>query len=345
MGNITIRDIAMRANVSSTTVSRVLNNSGYVKDTTKKKILNAIKELNYVPNAVARSLSINKTNIIGVMVPDLNNPFFTEVVQGISNVADENDLNIILCDSNENFLEKEIKYLKMLKEQRIRGLIITPTSEENKYNSMYLSLLEDLGIPIVLVDRDVKHSSFDGVFIDNVKGAHEGTEALIKSGHKYIAIIAGPNTSKPGRDRLVGYKKALNSYDIPIKDKYIMHGNFKLQSGYELTMKLMEMEVPPTAIFSSNNLMTLGCVKALRRLNLKIPEDIALIGFDEIEIFNILDLNISVISRPTHEMGKLAMKILLEKINKESSDDSPTKRLILSPKLLLKGSEKYNFKG
>ncbi|MCT4543422.1 MAG: LacI family transcriptional regulator [Vallitalea sp.] len=342
MANVTIKDIANKANVSSTTVSRVLNNNGYVKDETRKIILDTIKEMNYVPNAIARSLSKCQTNIIGVMVPDLSNPFFSEVVKGISVVADKNDLNIILCDTNENLLDKEIKYLKMLKEQRIRGLIITPTSEDNKYNSEYLTLLEGLGIPIVLVDRDVKHSSFDGVFVDNIKGSFDGTEALIKAGHKKIAIIAGPTTSKPGRDRLRGYKKALLKYNIPIKDEYIVFGDFKMESGYDITKNLLKMEVPPTAIFASNNMMTLGCLKALGHANIRVPEDIAVLGFDEIEDLNILDLNISVVSRPTFKMGRIAMEILREKIEVNPTKNiSASQRLTLTPKLVLKGSERY----
>lgn len=340
LADVTITDIAKKAGVSSATVSRTLNNSGYVKEETRKRVLKAMKELDYAPSAVARSLSKNQTNIIGMVVPDINNPFFCEVFKGVSKIADKHNLNIILCDTDEDALNKEIKYLRMLKEQRIRGLIITPTSEEKEFNSEYLGLLESLGIPIVLVDRDVKYSNFDGVFLDNIKGAFEGTEALIKEGHKKIAIIAGPTTSKPGRDRLRGYKKALQMNNIPVDKKYIFYGDFKLESGYNLTRKILRMKDRPTALFTSNNLMSMGCIKAMREEKKKVPEDMALVCFDEVEAFDVFDMSISVISRPTTEMGRIAMEILLERMNENSSNNT-FKRITLSPQLILKGSEKF----
>ena len=334
---ITIKDIARKAGVSQATVSRVLNNSGYVKEETRQTIEKVIEELNYTPNAVARSLSKSETNVIGVVVPDINNPFFGEVIKGISMVADSQNLNIILCDTNEN-MEKEIKSLKMLKEQRIKGIIITPTSDTNEFNSEYLLALENLGIPIVLVDRDVKYSNFDAVFIDNIKGTFDATEALIKEGHKKIAIIAGPTTSKPGRDRLRGYKKALTMNNMKLDENYIFYGDFKIGSGYECTKKIVSMKDRPTAILVCNNMMNLGCIKALNEMNIRIPDDMALIGFDEIEMIDVLGINISVVSRPTTEMGKTAAEILIKKLNGE--EKQRTERVILPPTLLLKGSEK-----
>ncbi len=336
---VTISDIARETQVSSATVSRVLNNSGYVKKETREKIVGVMEKMNYVPSAIARSLSNMETNTIGVVVPDIHNPFFGEVIKGISSLADLHNLNILLCDSDENVNDKEIKHLKILKEQRIRGLIITPTSEENEFNTQYLRLLENFGIPIVLVDRDVKNSNLDGVFIDNIGGAYAATNALIEEGHERIAIIAGPVTSLPGRDRLEGYKKAFRMNHLELDDSLILYGDFKLEGGYDLTRKTLEMPNRPSAIFTSNNLMTMGCVKALREANLNIPHDIALIAFDEIEAFNILGLDISYVSRPTKEMGREAMQILLSKLEQGKKTTS-TNRITLSTRLVLLGSEK-----
>lgn len=340
MANITIRDIAKKANVSATTVSRVLNESGYVKEETKTAILNAIEELNYVPSAVARSLSKSETNTIGVVVPDLSNPFFSDIVRGINNKADETDFTILLCDTNEDVQDKEVRYLKMLKEQRIRGLIITPTSEENTYSSDYLKLLRSLGVPIVLIDRDIKYSSFDGVFADDYNGSAEGFEVLIKEGHKRIGMLAGPTTSRPGRERLKAYRDSLAAHDMIVDETWIKHGDFKMQSGYDLTVELLNQDEKPTAIFASNNLMGMGCVKAIYAMGLRIPEDISLIVFDSVEIFDIMDLPISVITRPTVKMGELAMEILYDRITSDSEDIDVTRRLTLNTKLVLKGSEK-----
>lgn len=339
--SVTIKDIAEKTGVSLATVSRVLNNSGYVKQETRESIMKAIRELDYTPSAVARSLSKSETNIIGVVVPDINNPFFGEVIKGITSIADKENLHIILYDTDEN-ISKEFKALKLLREQRIEGVIITPTSDNNEFNSEYLSMLENMGIPIVLIDRDVKYSNFDGVFIDNIKGAYEGTEALIRSGHKKIAIISGPKTSKPGRDRFRGYKKAMAMNKIDIADNYVFYGDYKLQSGYEITKEILKMKDRPTAIFACNNMMSLGCIKALYEEDIKIPEDMALVGFDEVEILNVIGVKVSVISRPTGEMGKVAMNILIDKLKNKNSDQ--TKRIILSPELILRGSERLILK-
>lgn len=334
----TINDIAERAGVSLTTVSRVLNSSGYVKKETKEKILAAIEELNYTPSAIARSLSKNRTNTIGVIIPEINNQFYGEVIKGISSVADEYDLNMILCNTEDN-MEKEIKALKLLKEQRICGIIIAPTSVEDELNSEHLKAIEQLGIPVVLLDGHVKYSDFNGVFVDNIKGAYDGTEALIKAGHKKIAIITGRMNSDAAKSRLLGYKKALVINKIPIDDRYILIGDYGQESGYNHTKEIMQMEDRPTAIFVCSNKMTLGCVKALREYNINIPEDISVLGFDKIELLNSLGMNISFIDGPTMELGITAMKILVENLKLKQS--SQIKNVTLMPKLVLKGSEKF----
>lgn len=336
---ITISDIAKKSKVSVATVSRVLNDSDKVKEQTKEKVLKAIKELNYAPSDIARSLSRNITNTIGVVVPDINNPFFGQVIKGISSVTDKNDLYMLLVDTDENE-QKEMKFIEMLKRQRIRGLIITPTADNDKFNAKYLSILENLNVPVVLLDRDVKYSKFDGVFLDSISGTYDAIECFIKEGHRKIAIISGPLSSKPGRDRLRGYKKALTMNGIEIDDKYIFYGDFRLKSGYELTKEILEMEDPPTAIFVSNNMMNLGCIKALTESNVRIPEDMALIGFDEIELLSIMNMDISVVARPTAQMGEVAMRILLERLDEQNVDNQDTKRIILLPTLILRGSEK-----
>ncbi len=277
---VTISDIAKQANVSQTTVSRVLNNSGYVKDETRKKVLKVMKDLNYSPSAIARSLSTKKTNIIGVIVPDIKNPFFGDAIKGISDVADKHNFNIILCDADEN-IEKEIKAIKLLKEQRIEGIIITPTSVEDEFNSKYLTAIENLGIPVILLEGNVKYSNFSGVFIDNIEGAFKGTEVLIKNGHTKIAIITGRMNSQSAKDRLVGYKKALAINNIPLNEDYIFYGDYQMESGYELTNKMLSMKDKPTAVFVSSNMMTIGCVKSIFEHNCTIPGDMAVMGYDE----------------------------------------------------------------
>ncbi|AEB75347.1 LacI family transcriptional regulator [Clostridium botulinum C/D] len=336
---VTISDIAKTAKVSQATVSRVLNDSGYVKDETREKVLKVMKDLNYSPSAIARSLTTKKTNIIGVIVPDIKNPFFGDAIKGISKMADQHNFNIILCDADEN-IEKEIKAIKLLKEQRIEGIIITPTSVENEFNSKYLAAIENLGIPVILLEGHVKYSNFSGVFIDNVDGAFKGTEALIKNGHTKIAIITGRMNSQSAKDRLVGYKKALAINNIPLKEDYIFYGDYTTESGYELTCKMLSMKDKPTAVFVSSNMMTIGCIKKIFEQKLSIPRDIAVMGYDDLDMLNLFGVNISYVSVPTIELGKKSMKMLLEELNQESRQTREIKRVILDADVVLKGSEK-----
>lgn len=338
---ITISDIAEKAGVSLATVSRVLNDSGYVKEETRIRVQKVIRELNYTPSAIARSLSKNKTNTIGVIVPDIVNPFFGEVIKGITEVAEKSGLNIILCNTDES-KEKELRALKILTEQRIQGIIIAPTSAEDEFNSEYLKTLENMGIPIVLVDGNVKYTTFNGVFVDNIKGAYEATEALIKEGHRKIGVITGRMNSKPAKDRYLGYQKALLMNNIPLEERYSFYGDYKEETSYKITKNIMKMKDRPTALFVCSNMTTLGSLKAIYEEKINIPEDISLVAFDKVEILNILGFNISYVNGPSVEMGKLGMQMLVDILNNKNKNE--IRRITLLPNLVLKGSEKYKIK-
>lgn len=337
--DFTIKDIAKRAEVSTATVSRALNGSGYVDIKTKEKVRRVAKELNYVPNIMARNLSKSESNVIGVVVPEITNPFFGEVIKGITSVADKNNLCIILYNTDEE-VQKELRCLNLLKEQRVKGLILTSSCEDKNFNCRYLSALQDLRIPIVLMDRDVKYSNFDAVFFDDIQGAYMGVDALMKEGHRKIAALCGPTVMRPGRDRLRGYKKAFFMNNIPIDNRYIFYGEHTIDSGYRTTKEFLQKDERPTAIFATNNMVCLGCMKALGEMGIKIPQDIALVGFDQIEMFEILNLNISVVFKDTVKMGETTMSLLLEKLNNKD-ETLHTKRITLPTEIKLKGSEKY----
>jgi len=337
---MTIVEIAKKAGVSCATVSRVINNTAPVKKETRARIQAVINEYNFSPNSISNEIARIAQNTIAVIVPDITNPFFAEVIKGINSEADIHNFDTAFYDTDEN-QEKEVMILKKLKTMSIKGLIISPTTDTNKFNGEYLKLLESIGIPIYLVDRDVKYSNFDGVFVDNVKGAFDATCALIKEGHRDIAIIAGPKSSKPGRDRLRGYQKAFLMNNIELKEDLIFYGDYRMESGYELTNEILTLEKRPTAIFACNNLMSLGALKSINEFQLKIPNDIAFIIFDEIEILNILGMNISNVCRPTQEMGRIAMNNLSVKIkNINNIVKNQTDTITLIPTLKLLGSEK-----
>jgi len=336
-----IKDVAIKANVSIATVSRVFNNSGYVAEEKRKAVIDAAKQLGYKPPEKSKKdFEKVASDIVGVVIPDINNPFFSEAIKGIIQVFRQNNINILICDTDES-PELEIQSLQTLRREKVGGIIIAPVSGAVEYNAEYLKWFNSMGIPIVLLDRDIKLSGFDGVFLDSFRGSFDAVKTLIGNGHTEIAIIAGLITSKPGIDRLEGYLEALRLNNLPIKEEYILYGNFKKDSAYELTYKLLETRKKVTAIFSSNNLMSVGCYEAIYDKGMKIPDDISLISFDDFYFFGTGGFNISAVSRPTMQMGVEAAKLLVDQIKKRRSKDQMSKRIILSPHLMLRGSEKF----
>lgn len=334
---VTISDIAKRAKVSSTTVSRVLNDSGYVKEETRLKVMKAIKEMNYTPSAIARSLSKSETNTIGVIVPDITNSYFGEIIKGISEIAEHNNLNIVLFNT-DNSLEKELKAMKSAKEQRIEGIIMTPGFGEGRFNSDYIKIINNLNIPIVLVSADIKFINLNGVFVDNIKGGFDATNLLIKEGHTKIGILTGLLSSDPVIDRLEGYKKALQENNIEVVDKYIFNGEFKFSKSFEITKKILKMENPPTALVVCSNMMTMGVVRAVTESNKKIPDDLAIIGFDKLQYLDMVGLNITYIEDSPIKLGQSSMEMLCNIINDKSKRS--IRRITIAPRIIRKGSEK-----
>ena len=281
---------------------------------------------------------------MALVVADINNPFFADIIKGVSKVARANGYTVFACDTDET-VKTELSVLETIQRQTIAGLIITPVSEQARRNAELLEAIQEREIPVVLVDREVKSANFDGVFIDNYKGAFDGVEALLHAGHRKIAIIAGPATSKPGKDRLKGYLEALRLYGIPVNEEYVQHGDFRWESGYHLTQRLMQLEERPSAIFVSNNLMSIGCIKALTELQLHVPKDVSLLVFDDSVALHAISQDISVINRSATQMGIEAAKILIEKIqNKEKNVRRIPKKIVLLPKLELRGSEIFQTK-
>lgn len=330
-------DIAKKANVSIATVSRVINNEKSVKEETRQRVLRVIEENEYTPSAVGRNLSKNETNIIAVVVPDISNPFFSEIVEGISQIADGRDLGVILFNTGES-LEKQERALKMAAEQRVKGIIISVTRDSYEMGSREIMRLKNKKVPTILVDRDIKDSDLDGVFMDNVEGAYKGVKSLIEKGYRDIAIITGTLESKPGRDRLRGYEKALEESGIEIDEDRIHEGDFQMESGYRLGRKILEGKRKPRGIFVCNNLMTMGLVKAMNESRCRIPEDIEIAAFDRVEALEIFGIDINTVSTEARLLGREGAKILLERIDeiKEKKTSRGIKRVVLSPELEIK---------
>jgi LacI family transcriptional regulator len=326
-----IQDVARLADVSIATVSRVINNQGGVRKVTEERILRAIEELGYIRNAAARTMKRKETNTIGVIVPDIKNPFFPLVMAGIEQKAREKDYFTILSSTNESPIIEE-KIVKNFIERGVDGVIITTANE----NGEHLKLLQEQNIPIVAVDRSIRSFEVDTVLVDNVKGSYQAVQHLILQGHRKIAIICGPQNTTPGFERFIGYKKALEDYNIPLDERLVVQGDFGDHSGYLATRLLNELDERPTAIFSSNNLMTIGCMKALDELNWRLGYEVSFIGFDDVDIATFLNPKLSVVARPMNAVGEIAFTFLLERI--EFKGELPKRQYSLPPELIIRQS-------
>lgn len=334
-----VRIIARRAGVSTATVSRVIHKSDSVRPETRRRVEEAMAGLGLDPADLVRGAK-SGNKIIGVIIPDLSNIFFAKVIDGIEPAAQDLGYSLFICNSR-NSDQQEIHFLRLLQKAQVSGIIITPNSDDDdSINNEYLNLLSNMRIPIVLVDRDVKYSNLDGVFIDNRRGAFEATRLLIENGHRRIATICGPMDTVPGRDRLGGYRDAFAAAGLRVDESLIFSGNFSVESGQEGTRSILRHHPDVTAIFPANNLMTLGCLSVLNQTGRRIPEDMAVVGFDNMESLEMLGVSLTVVDRSTQEMGRQAMKLLARLMEHRQKERSPARRIILTPKLIIRGSER-----
>jgi LacI family transcriptional regulator len=329
-----VQEIAIRAGVSAATVSRFINSSGYVKNETRNTIEKCIKELEN-ENLYVKSNSHQKhitSKNIAIIIPDISNPLFIDIIQEIEEIAEAKGYTTIVINTNESE-EREHRILQNLESLNLIGIILTPVSDRTEYNLFYIKQLEKLNIPVVLIDRDIKFSDFDGVFVDNKKGAFDATKKLLELGKKNISIITGPLTSKPGRERLSGFKEAHEVLGIEMSKSNIFEGDFKIQSGYIHTRYILENNIDTDALFICNNMMIIGALKAFDEYADLDKGNITLIGFDEIDPVYYNRKSISCISRPTKEMGRIAMDMLDKRIN--SIENYSSQRVVLKPQFTI----------
>ena len=336
--NLTIVDIAKLAGVSKSTVSRVLNGTGYVNEDTRKKVEAVIAEHKFRPSATARSLCRQESNTIGVVIPEMGNTFFAEVLKGIGDAIEKKGMTMILCDTDNNS-ERQYRALNMIKEQRVKGLILTPANDysEDAENRKLKKQLKELDVPVVLLDRQVENSVWDGIYFENYMSAYSATEQLIKAGNRRIGVITGDLKLKIGRDRYQGYLQAMEDNNLKVEDKYVMQGDFTIERAYELMKSCIENGDIPDAVLTCNNRTSLGFMKALAEKKLELGRDIAAIGIDRIEVLEILDVPFSYVVRESVEMGIKAVEKLLERIE---NPDKQREIYVMPFEIVLKGSEK-----
>ena len=328
------KDVAKRAKVSTATVSAVINNNKFVSDDLKKRVIEAIEELHYEPNIIARSLKVKKTNSIGIIIGNIVSQAFSIMAKAAEDIANKYKFNLIVCNSDDD-PKKELDYLKVLKSSRVEGIILTSTGK----NFEYVKRLIESGTKIVLLDRLIDSINCYAVLLDNEKGAYTAVKYLINRGFRRIGIICGPLDITTGRERLDGYLKALEEAGIKKEDNLIKIGTFKKESGIRLTKELLEGLPKPEAIFVSNLDLTLGALETLNVMRVRIPEDISIIGFDNSEWYRIMTPPITVVNHPIYGYGATAAKLLMRRINNEEENIEPImKRLKTS--LLVRRSVK-----
>ncbi|MGD0007419.1 MAG: LacI family DNA-binding transcriptional regulator [Terriglobia bacterium] len=304
----TIRDVARLAEVSVATASAVINKKGTVSPKLTQRVLSAMEALDYHPDQIARSLKVRQTQTIGIVVPDVTNPFFTDVIRGVENEARAHGYSLILCDSNEDPALEQTN-LNTLFARRVDGVLLAPTEPHAAQDRLTLRRF-----PLVFFDRVSPGFTGSAVVTDNLGAAYDGTRHLIGLGHERLAIITGRLNLSNGLDRLEGFRKALQQAGLPLHDEYLQRGDFQLESGYSCGLKLLQLAVPPTAIFCCNNQMTLGLMRALCELRVPCPDRVSVLGFDDFDWAANFSPRLTTVAQPTLEMGKRAVQILLRKM-------------------------------
>jgi len=327
----TIREVAKRAGVAPITVSRVVNDSGYVSKETRSRVEAAVEELGYVPNMLGPSLRFKQTMTLAMVVTDIANPFWTTVTRGVEDIAQANGFSTILCNTDESE-EKQEQYLHMLLRRRIDGILLVPASSSPEP----IQLIQKQGIPVVLVDRRVPDVEVDVVQADSEKGAYQLAKHLISFGHQRITILAGPQSVSTAVDRVNGFCRALGDAGLGICDTRVLWGSYTQESGYEMTKEALATTPKPTALFASNNFIAIGALRALKEINYGVPEDIAMVAFDDIPLAFTIEPFLTVVTQPAREMGKQAVRLLLERIKEEA--DRPCQHIVLPTSMMIRSS-------
>lgn len=313
---VSINEVAALAGVSKATVSRVINNNGYVSEKTRKKVEAVIRETGFIPSANAVSLSKGITNAVGVVVPEIDNIFYGEVLRGIISEADRHDMQLFFYDT-QNSAKKEGKALRVIAQQQLMGLIIAPSVDYNlnKESRALVEQIDRLGIPVVVVDRDFEGIHWDGVFFENFQGAYIATTELINGGNHRIGILTGGEELKISRDRRRGFEQAAMDHGIRVRKKDILIGDFTTETAFRLSRQMFLSGDYPEGMLTCNNRSSIGFLKAAAVCGISIGKDIALIGIDKVPMLQEIGFPFSCISRDNQEMGRMAMQLMMERIS------------------------------
>ena len=330
---VTIEEIARMADVSKATVSRVLNEREGVGEVTRKRVWRVIEETGYNPSLLAKGIVTSKTKILGMVVPDITNPFFSELIRYVEHYAGLGDYSVFVC-CTDGRPEREEQYLRTLIVKRVDGVILVGSSDQP--GNMH-GRLKKYGIPCVLLDRRMSFEHSACIAVNNEYALYYMTEYLIHHGNKRIAFLSGGRGLSSSAERKEGYIQALKQYRIPIDERLILMGDYTMESGYMLAKQLYEKQIGFTAILAGSDIMAVGVLKALREEKRNVPEDVEVIGFDNIEICTAINPALSTVEQPVSEMGEYGVKILLNLIE---GKEPPKRRLRLKPRFVFRETTK-----
>ncbi len=316
--SVTIKDVAKKANVSISTVSRVINDSKPVSNEIKQRVLKVIEETGYTPNPVARSLVMKKSQLIGVIVPDISNLFIGEMLNGVEEIGKMYGYDILLCNSYGN-LNQEMRYLNLLKSKQVEGIIFMTWSLKDEHREF----IQGNKVPVVLINRNTSEFKIPSICIDHYSASYDMTKYLIENGHRKIALIrSGTENDVFGIDQFEGYSKALKENNIEIDQRLIKDGDLKLDLAYECVKEMLDQDVLPTAVFATTDLMAIGAINCLVDNNYKVPDDVSVVGFNDIKLASIYRPKLTTIKQPIYDYGAVAIRLIIKKIKgEEISED------------------------
>jgi len=317
----TIHDVARLAGVSSSTVSKYIN-GGSLRPKNRQKVQQAIEQLEFKPNTVARSLKSNRTYSVGVILPSLSNTFCATIISALEKELQKMDYGVLICDCDEN-PKAELTCAQFLVDKKVDGIVSMPLSDSPEF----FTLAQDNNIPIVIIDQKPADKTCDAVLIDNLDASYSAIQHLIEYGHEKIAIVCGNPERFTANERLNGYLKALQSHNIAIREEYILHCDYRKESSCSAVKELMKLSDPPTAIFATSYDLTIGSIMALNELSLSLGETISLIGFDSLILSGIIRPSLSMVTQPMEEIGRCAAALLLRRILGDRSDFPSTEQL------------------
>jgi DNA-binding LacI/PurR family transcriptional regulator len=335
MKRYSIYDVAKKAGVGIATVSRVINNSKHVKNSTRAKVQEVIKELDYKPDFFARNLVKKTSRTIGLLIPDIINPVFPEIAKGVSDKAFLSGYTVFLGNTDES-IEKEIKLVNQLIDKKVDGIIFISTEMCNKGGdySHYTDLMKK-NIPTVLINGSIKGTDIPFVRINEQKSGYIATKHMIKKGLRKISFLGGPENSIPTTDKLKGYKKAFREFNLTIEKKYIILDKHEIKNGFKNTTSLLNMEEKPEGIITVSDALAIEAIKAARAKNISIPDNLKIIGFDDIKFSSSFSPSITTIAQPKYKMGTLALDMLIHLTEKKVL---PERGVVIEPKLILRES-------